>query len=37
MIISTLEGSLMMSKLYGKSIHLERAVKHLSDYVENNL
>ncbi|PSO69343.1 MAG: hypothetical protein BRC40_15450 [Cyanobacteria bacterium QH_8_48_120] len=36
-IISTLEGSLMMSKLYGKSIHLERAVKHLSDYIENNL
>ena len=24
-------------QVYGNSIHLERAVKHLSDYIENNL
>ncbi|MBF2064088.1 MAG: TetR/AcrR family transcriptional regulator [Calothrix sp. C42_A2020_038] len=36
-IISTLEGSVMMSKLNGDSIHIERAIKHLTDYIDNNL
>ena len=34
-IISTLEGAIMMSKLDRDSIHLERAVKHLQDYLNN--
>ncbi|MFH7030312.1 MAG: TetR family transcriptional regulator C-terminal domain-containing protein [Heteroscytonema crispum UTEX LB 1556] len=36
-LISTLEGAMMMSKLYGDSIHMERAVKHLNDYIERDL
>jgi AcrR family transcriptional regulator len=36
-MISTLEGAIMMSKLYGNSIHMERAIKHLNDYIESNL
>jgi TetR/AcrR family transcriptional repressor of nem operon len=34
-MIATLEGAVMMSKLYGDSIHLERVIKHLSDYLES--
>jgi AcrR family transcriptional regulator len=37
MLISTLEGAIMMSKLYGDSAHMHRAVAHLSWYVENVL
>lgn len=36
-MISTLEGAIMMSKLYGDPIHLERAINHLNEYIENNL
>lgn len=36
-IISTLEGAIMMSKLYGDTIYLQRAVDHLSAYVETCL
>lgn len=36
-IISTLEGAVMMSKLYGDAIHLERVVKHLNDYIQSQL
>jgi TetR/AcrR family transcriptional regulator, transcriptional repressor for nem operon len=36
-LIATLEGAIMMSKLYGDSIHMERAVKHLHDYIEGHL
>lgn len=33
-MISTLEGAIMMSKLYGDSIHMKRAVNHLTDYIK---
>jgi TetR/AcrR family transcriptional regulator, transcriptional repressor for nem operon len=36
-IISTVEGAIMMSKLYGDSIHLERAVNYLNNYLASNL
>jgi TetR/AcrR family transcriptional regulator, transcriptional repressor for nem operon len=36
-IISTVEGAIMMSKLYGDSIHLERAVDYLNNYLASNL
>ncbi|WP_017316607.1 TetR/AcrR family transcriptional regulator [Mastigocladopsis repens] len=36
-IISMLEGAVMMSKLYGDSIHIERVLKHLNDYVKSHL
>jgi TetR/AcrR family transcriptional regulator, transcriptional repressor for nem operon len=36
-IISTVEGAIMMSKLYGDSIHLERAVNYLNIYLASNL
>lgn len=36
-IISTVEGAIMMSKLYDDSIHLERAVNYLNNYIESNL
>jgi AcrR family transcriptional regulator len=36
-IISTVEGAIMMSKLYSDSIHLKRAVKHLNNYIDKNL
>ncbi len=35
-MIATVEGAVMMSKLYGDSIHLERALNHLSQYLENH-
>lgn len=34
-VISTLEGALMMMKLYGDRIHLQRAKEHLERYVES--
>jgi AcrR family transcriptional regulator len=37
LLISTLEGAIMMSKLYNDSAHMHRAVAHLSWYVENVL
>jgi TetR/AcrR family transcriptional regulator, transcriptional repressor for nem operon len=36
-IISTLEGSVMMSKLCDDSIHVERAIAHLNNYIDSNL
>lgn len=36
-MISTLEGAVMMSKLYRNPIHLERAIEHLNDYIESQL
>ena len=36
-IISTIEGGIMMSKLYRDPIHLRRAVNHLSQYIQTNL
>jgi len=37
LMIATLEGAVMMSKLYGDSIHLERVINHLNDYLESQL
>jgi len=34
-VIATLEGAVMMSKLYGDSIHLERAINHLNKYIKS--
>lgn len=36
-IVCTVEGAIMMSKLYRDPIHLNRAIKHLSQYIETNL
>ncbi|HLP88383.1 MAG TPA: TetR/AcrR family transcriptional regulator [Nostocaceae cyanobacterium] len=36
-IISTLEGAIMMSKLYGDKIYMLRVVKHLQQYIKINL
>jgi TetR/AcrR family transcriptional regulator, transcriptional repressor for nem operon len=36
-IISTLEGSVMMSKLCDDSIHIERAIAHLNNYIDSSL
>jgi len=36
-LISTLEGAVMMSKLYGDPIHLKRVINHLTDYIESQL
>jgi TetR/AcrR family transcriptional regulator, transcriptional repressor for nem operon len=33
MIIATLEGALMMTKLYGERLYLDRAKHHLANYV----
>lgn len=35
--ISTLEGSIMMSKLYGDPVHIRRAVAFLTNYISTNL
>lgn len=36
-MISSLEGALMMSKLYDDPIHMQRAVKHLRSYLISEL
>jgi AcrR family transcriptional regulator len=36
-IISALEGAIMMSKLYGDRVHIQRVVKHLEKYIELHL
>jgi TetR/AcrR family transcriptional regulator, transcriptional repressor for nem operon len=36
-LIATLEGAVMLSKLYGDITHLEHALKHLHDYVHYQL
>lgn len=33
--IATVEGALMLSKLYGDPIHLSRAIKHLETYIKS--
>jgi AcrR family transcriptional regulator len=34
-VIATVEGAVMMSKLYGDAIHLTRALNYLNQYLEN--
>lgn len=34
-LIASLEGAIMMSKLYGDSVHMRRAVDHLTSYINN--
>ncbi|MHB8627686.1 MAG: TetR family transcriptional regulator C-terminal domain-containing protein [Aggregatilineales bacterium] len=34
LIIGTIEGALMISKLYGDDVHIERAINHLLQYIE---
>lgn len=34
-IISTLEGAIMLSKLYGTDMYLDRAIDHLHQYISN--
>ncbi|MBV6626691.1 MAG: TetR/AcrR family transcriptional regulator [Rivularia sp. (in: Bacteria)] len=36
-MITLLEGAVMMSKLYDDAIHLQRAIKHLNNYIEVEL
>ncbi|MBW4470272.1 MAG: TetR/AcrR family transcriptional regulator [Stenomitos rutilans HA7619-LM2] len=36
-LIATIEGALMMSKLYGNEVHLERAIEHLHHYLVREL
>jgi AcrR family transcriptional regulator len=36
-VISTVEGAIMMSKLYQDTIHLERAISYLKDYFVTTL
>ena len=36
-MITLLEGAVMMSKLYDDAIHLERAIKHLNNYIQVEL
>ncbi|PHJ65451.1 TetR family transcriptional regulator [Nostoc linckia z18] len=33
-IIASLEGAIMLSKLYGDSIHMHRVINHLNQYIE---
>ncbi len=35
--LATLEGALMLSKLYDDSAHMDRAVAHLTQYIERQL
>ncbi|NJK66733.1 MAG: TetR/AcrR family transcriptional regulator [Microcoleus sp. CSU_2_2] len=36
-VISMLEGAVMMSKLYGDAIHVKRVVAHLHEYIDSLL
>ena len=36
-LISTAEGALMQSKLYGRRAPMDRAVSYLTEYLENNI
>lgn len=36
-LISSIEGAVMMSKLYGDSIYMKRVINHLTDYIESQL
>jgi TetR/AcrR family transcriptional regulator, transcriptional repressor for nem operon len=35
--VATLEGALMLSNLYKDPVHMDRAVQHLSEYVETSI
>jgi len=37
LLISTLEGAIMMSKLYGDNVHIRRAVDYLTNYVNTTV
>lgn len=37
LFISMLEGAIMLSKLYGDTIHMRRAADHLTQYVETSI
>jgi TetR/AcrR family transcriptional regulator, transcriptional repressor for nem operon len=37
LIIVNLEGGIMMSKLYGDRVHLERSIEHLHNYLNDTL
>jgi TetR/AcrR family transcriptional regulator, transcriptional repressor for nem operon len=34
-VLATLEGAIMMSKLYGNDIYLDRAIEHLHQYINS--
>jgi TetR/AcrR family transcriptional regulator, transcriptional repressor for nem operon len=34
-VLATIEGAIMMSKLYGNDIHLDRAIDHLHQYINS--
>ncbi len=36
-IISTIEGAVMMSKLYGDTIHIQRAAEYLTSYLDTTI
>ncbi|BCL33764.1 TetR/AcrR family transcriptional regulator [Nostoc sp. MS1] len=36
-IVATLEGAIMMTKLYDDTVYMQRAVNHLNHYIENTL
>ncbi len=37
LLIATLEGAIMLSKLYGDMVHIHRAVDHLTSYINTNV
>jgi len=37
LFIATLEGSVMLSKLYQDPVHMRRAAEHVTNYIETNL
>ncbi len=37
LFIATLEGAVMLSKLYGDAVHMRRAVDHLTSYIDINV
>ncbi len=37
LLISSLEGAIMMSKLYGDNVHMRRVVEHLTNYITTTM
>jgi TetR/AcrR family transcriptional repressor of nem operon len=37
LLIATLEGAIMLSKLYGDTVHMRCAVDHLTSYIDTNV
>ncbi len=37
LLISMIEGAIMMSKAYDDPVHIRRAVQYLSDYLEREV